>query len=71
MDVDLARGCRVGVAEAGGDGGQRDAGVDHQGCVGMAQAVDGDVRHVIRFDEVSEPASNGIGVNWHTVGLGE
>lgn len=34
MDKDLARGGRVSMVESCGDGGQRDAGVDHQGGVG-------------------------------------
>lgn len=44
--VGVDSGCRgwVGVTEAGGDGGDRDAGVDHQGRVRMPQAVDSDVR---------------------------
>ena len=71
MDVDFARSCRVGVTEAGGYRCQRDAGVNHQGGVRVAEAVDGDVRQVVRFDEITEPASNGIGVDWHTVRLGE
>lgn len=44
VDVDLACGGRVGVTEAGGDGRDRDTGVDHQRGVGMAQAVDRDIR---------------------------
>lgn len=40
MDEDLARGGRIGMVESCSDGGQRDAGVDHQGGVSMAQAVD-------------------------------
>lgn len=44
MDVDLARGCRVGVTEAGGDGGQRDAGVDHQRGVRMPLRYNNDKR---------------------------
>lgn len=71
MDVDLARGCRVGVTEAGGDGGQRDAGVDHQRGVRMAEAVDGDVRQVVRSYKVTEPTADGIRMDWHTVRLGE
>ena len=71
VDIDLARGCRVGVAEAGGDGGQRDAGVDHQGGVRVAQAVDGDVRQVVRSYEITEPTPYRIGVDRHTVWLGE
>ena len=71
MGVDLAGRCRVGVAEAGGDGRDRDAGVDHQRGVGMAQAVDGDVRQVVCANEVTEPTADGIGMDGHTVGLGE
>ena len=59
MDVDLARGGRVGVTEAGGDSGQRDAGVDHQGRVRVAEAVDGDIRQVVRSYEITEPAKGG------------
>ena len=71
VDIDLARGGRVGVTEAGGDGGDRDAGVDHQRGVRMAEAVDGDVRQVVRTDEITEPTSDGIRMDWHTVRLGE
>ena len=71
MDVDLARGGRVGVAEAGGDGGDRDAGVDHQGGVRVAQAVDGDIRQVVGADEIAEPAADSVRVDRHTVRLGE
>ena len=71
VDVDLARGCRVGVTEAGGYRCQRDAGVDHQRGVRVAQTVDGDVRQVVRTDEVAEPASYRVRMDWHTVGLGE
>ncbi len=59
MDVDLAGRCRVGVAESGGDGGQRDAGVDHQGRVRVTQAADGDVRQVMRSHEITEPTKGG------------
>ncbi len=59
VGVDLARGCRVGVAEAGGDSCQRDAGVDHQRGVGMAQAVNGNVRQVVSTDEITEPTKGG------------
>ena len=61
----------IGVAEAGGDGRERDAGVDHQRGVGMAQAMDGDVRQVVRSNEVAEPAPYRIRMDWHTVRLGE
>lgn len=61
----------ISMAEAGGDGGDRDAGVDHQGCVRMAEAVDGDVRQVVRSNEVAEPAPYRIRMDWHTVRLGE
>lgn len=71
VDVDLARGGRVGVAEAGGYGSQWDAGVDHQGGVRVAEAVDGDVRQVVCTDEITEPASYCIRVDRHTVRLGE
>ena len=71
MDVDLARGCRVGVTESGGYRRQRDAGVDHQRGVGMAQAVDGDVRQIVGTDEVAEPASYRVRMDRHTVELGE
>ena len=71
--VSVDSGCRgwISVAEAGGDGGDRDAGVDHQGCVGMAQAVDGDVRQVVRSHEITEPAADSVRMDRHTVGLGE
>lgn len=59
MDVDLACGGRVSVAEAGGNGGQRDAGVDHQRGVRMAEAVDGDVRQVVSSYEITEPTKGG------------
>ena len=39
VDVDLTCG-GVGMAEAGGDGDDRYAGVDHQGGVRVAEAVD-------------------------------
>lgn len=71
VDIDLARGCRIGVTEAGGDGGDRDAGVDHQRGVGMSEAVDGDVRQIVRTDEVAEPTADGVGVDRRTVRLGE
>ena len=71
MDVDLARGCRIGVTEAGGNSRDRDAGVDHQRRVGMAQTVDGNVRKIIRFDEVAEPTADGVRVNRRTVRLGK
>lgn len=71
VDIDLARGCRVGVAEAGGYGSQWDTGVDHQRGVGMAQAVDGDIRQVVRSHEVTEPTADGVRMDRHTVGLGE
>ena len=71
VDVDLACGGRVGVAEAGGYGSQWDAGVDHQGGVRVAQAVDGDVRQVVRSYEITEPTADGVRVDRHTVGLGE
>lgn len=71
VDVDLARGCRVGVAEAGGYRRQRDAGVDHQRGVRMAEAVDGDVRQVVRSYEITEPTPYRIRMDWHTVRLGE
>lgn len=65
-------GCgRVSVAEAGGDGGDRDAGVDHQGRVRVTQAVDGDVRQVVRSYEITEPTPYRIGMDRHTVRLGE
>lgn len=71
MGVDSGCCGRAGVAEAGGDRGQRDAGVDHQGCVGMAQAVDGDVRQIVGADEVAEPAPYRIRMDRHTVRFGE
>lgn len=71
VGVDSGRCGWVGVTEAGGDGGDRDAGVDHQGGVRVAEAVDGDVRQVVRTDEITEPTSDGIRVDRHTVGLGE
>ncbi len=71
MDVDLACGGRVGVAEAGGYGSQWDTGVDHQRGVRMAEAVDGDVRQVVRSYEITEPASYRVRMDRHTVGLGE
>ena len=71
VGVDSRRGGRIGVAEAGGDGGDRDAGVDHQRGVRMAQAVDGDVRQTIRFDEVTEPTADRVGMNRRTIRLGE
>ena len=64
VGVDSRRGGRIGMVEAGGDGCDRDAGVNHQGGVRMAQAVDGDVRQVVRFDEVAEPTADGVGMNW-------
>lgn len=65
--------CRggVGVTESGGDGGDWDAGVDHQGGVGVAQAVDGDVRQVVGFDKVAEPTADRVRVDRCAVGLGE
>lgn len=71
VDVDLACGGRVGVAEAGGDGGDRDAGVDHQGRIRVAQAVDGNIRQVVRSHEITEPAADSVRVDRHTIGLGE
>lgn len=59
MDVDLACGGRVGVAEAGGYGSQWDTGVDHQRGVRVAEAVDGDVRQVVRSYEITEPTKGG------------
>ena len=59
MGIDSGGCSRIGVTEAGGDGGDRDAGVDHQGCVGMAQAVDGDIRQVVRSYEITEPTKRG------------
>ena len=59
VDIDLACGGRIGVAEAGGYGSQWDTGVDHQRGVGMAQAVDGDVRQVVRSYEITEPTKGG------------
>lgn len=53
MGVDFACGGRVDVAEAGGYRCQRDAGVDHQRGVRVAQAVDGDVRQIVGADEVT------------------
>ena len=44
MGVDSGGRGWVGVTEAGGDGGDRDAGVDHQRGVRMAEAVDGNIR---------------------------
>ena len=71
VDVDLAGRCRIGVAEAGGYGSQWDTGVDHQGCVCMAKAVDGDVRQVVRFDEITEPTAYRIRVDRCSVRFGE
>ena len=71
VDVDLARGCRVGVTEAGGDGRDWDAGVDHQCGVRVAEAVDGNIRQVVRSYEITEPTPYRIGVDRHTVRLGE
>ena len=67
MSVDPCGCGRIGVTEAGGDGGDRDAGVDHQRGVRMAQTVDGDVRQIIRFDEIAEPTADGVRVDGCTV----
>ena len=71
MGVDSGGCGRIGVTEAGGDGCDRDAGVDHQGSVRMTQAVDRDVRQIVRTNEVAEPTADGIGVNRSAVRFGE
>lgn len=71
VDVDLTCGGGVGVAEAGSYRCQRDAGVDHQRGVRMAETVDGDVRQIVGADEVAEPAPYRIRMDRHTVGLRE
>ena len=71
MDVDLAGRCRVGVTESCGDGGQRDTGVDHQGGVRVAEAVDGDVRQVVPSYKITEPTAYRIRVDGCSIGLGE
>lgn len=71
MGVDPCRCGRIGMAEAGGDGGDRYAGVDHQGGVRVAQAVDGNIRQIVRSYEITEPTPYRIGVDRHTVGLRE
>ena len=71
MGVDPRCRGRVGEAKSGGDGGDRDAGVDHQRDVRVAEAVDGDVRQVVRTDEITKPTSDGIRMNRCTIGLGE
>lgn len=71
VGVDPCGRGRIGVAEAGGDGGDRDAGVDHQCGVRVAEAVNGDVRQVVGADEVVEPTADGVGMDRRTIRLGE
>ena len=71
VDVDLTGRCRVGVTESGGYRRQGDTGVDHQRGVRVAEAVDGDVRQIVRSYEITEPTPYRVRMDRHTVRLGE